>query len=485
MKNKEKDILMEIAKRRGIIYPSFEIYGGLRGFYDYGPIGVRIKQNIEKIIREYYVIDENCFEVECPTLSPEIVWVASGHVENFADKLTECKKCGEPYRADHLLEEHLKESCDHLSLSEIHEKILELKIRCPKCKGELEKPYDYNLMFKTYVGPGKYKVSAYLRPETAQTTYLAFKRLWEVGRKKLPLGVLQIGHSFRNEISPRQGMIRLREFTQAEIQFFVDPENKKAPRFHEVSELKAEIITKDDERINLTIGEAHEENIIENQLIAYFLGKSLLLFEEIGIDRNRLKLRQHKDEERAFYSKDTWDIEFHSENFGRIELVGISDRTDYDLKQHMHFSNESMEVSYNGRRFVPHVIEVAYGVDRPLYCVLESCFTIENGRTYFRFPERVAPYIAAVFPLVNKDGLREKAIEIYQKLKDERLFVLYDDSGSIGRRYARVDEIGVPFAITIDYDTMKDGTVTIRYRDTREQDRITLDGLIKKLKQFK
>jgi len=472
-----QDKILDISKRRGIIYPSFEVYGGLAGFYDYGPVGVRIKKNIEDLIREFYVIDEGCMEVECPTLSPEEVWIASGHVENFADLMTECRKCGEPYRADHLVGEHLGKSMDGIGIKELDDIIEKENIRCPKCKGDLDKVYNYNLMFQTFVGPGKEKKTAYLRPETAQTTYLAFRRLWEVGRKKLPLGVLQIGRSFRNEISPRQGVIRLREFNQAEIQIFVDPGEKETDEFNQVSGIKARILDKDGKEKEMTLAEAVKKGIIKIQLIAYHLGKSLQLFKAMGINPKRLKLRQHKDEERAFYSTDTWDIEFQSGNFGRVELVGISDRTDYDLKAHQDLSGESMEVNIEGRKFIPHVVEIAYGIDRPLYCVIESCYAEDKRGAYFRFPPRIAPYQAAVFPLVNKDGIPELAREVFDNLKRERILAFYDKSGSIGRRYARADEIGIPACITVDYDSLKDRTVTVRERDSKEQDRVKIEEL--------
>lgn len=496
------DKILDISKRRGIAYPSFEIYGGVSGFYDYGPVGKRIKQNIEDVIREYYVIGENCFEVECPVLSPESIWIASGHVKNFSDVLTECSKCGEPYRADHLIEEHTKTSCVGLNSDELYKLIEKNKIHCPKCGGELEMTYPYNLMFQTSVGAGKDKTTAYLRPETAQMTYLPFKRLYEIGRKHLPLGVLQIGHSFRNEISPRQGMIRLREFNQAEIQFFVDPENKKnfAPQnfcaqseslgsdsgkksenFDRVSGIIVKMLTKDNNEFEISLGEAVEKGIIKIQMIAYFLGISLRLFEEIGINKNLLKLRQHKDDERAFYSTDTWDIEFTS-SIGRIEIVGISDRTDYDLSAHMKLSRQNMEVNHNGKNFVPHVIEVAYGIDRPIYCIMESCYTEENDRIYFKFPKRIAPYRLAVFPLVNKDNIPEKAVGIFEALKKNRTYAIYDDSGSIGRRYARADEIGIPECITVDYQSLEDNTVTVRDRDTKGQVRVKADEILGRLR---
>ncbi|MBN2014294.1 MAG: glycine--tRNA ligase [Candidatus Altiarchaeota archaeon] len=471
--------ILDVSKRRGIMYPSFEIYGGVGGFYDYGPIGSRIKKNIEDLVRRYYIIEEGCFEVECPTLSPEAVWVASGHVSSFSDLMTECLKCGEPYRADHLIEEHTGKSCEASDMSAMDELVKEYKIKCPKCGGGLDRVYSYNLMFQTFIGPGKNKEVAYLRPETAQTTYLGFRRLWEIARKKLPFGVIQIGRSFRNEISPRQGMIRLREFNQAEIQFFVEPDGKYSPRFDTVSAIKAKVIDKEGRESSLTLKEAVEKGIVKLQMIAYFLGRSLQLFKEMGINPEALRLRQHKDEERAFYSTDTWDIEYMSSVFGKIELVGVSDRTDYDLSAHMKLSKQDMTVNYEGRKFIPHVVEVAYGIDRPFYCVIESCYREEGDRVFFSFPEDIAPYKAGVFPLVGKDGLPEKAQQVFDLLKKEGLYVFYDEGGSIGKRYARADEVGVPICVTIDYETLEDDTVTLRDRDTKKQDRVKIDGLCK------
>jgi glycyl-tRNA synthetase len=475
------DRILDISKRRGIAYPSFEIYGGVSGFYDYGPVGSRIKNNIEEHLRRCYLIDEGCLEVQCPTLSPEDMWIASGHVGSFTDLMTECMKCGEAYRADHLIDKQLGIKTEGKTPAEL-DGLLE-KLTCPKCHGKIGQAYDYNLMFQTSIGPGKDKITAYLRPETAQSTYLGFKRLWEFARKKLPFGVLQIGHSFRNEISPRQGMIRLREFNQAEIQFFVDPELKETEKFSAVEDMKVKIIDKNDREVETTIGEAYRNGSIGIQFMAYHLGKALSFFCDIGIEPARLRLRQHRDDERAFYSNDTWDIEYLSDVFGRIELVGVADRGDYDLKQHIKHGKEDLSVNIEGRKFVPHVIEVAYGIDRPFYCVVESCLRMQDDRIYFSFPHTVAPYIACVFPLVRKDGLAEKAGEVYETLRGLGFYVFYDESGSIGRRYARADEIGVPYSITVDYDSLEDDTVTVRDRDTRGQERIAVKDLAKKMKK--
>ncbi len=484
-----KEKVMDISLRRGFVWPSFEIYGGAKGFYDYGPMGALLKRNIEELVRKQYVIEDGCFEVSCPTVTPEDPWVASGHVKSFSDLLVECTKCGEPYRADHLVEEHVDVQTDGMGLAEIQKHIEDAKIVCPKCKGTLSEPYDYNLMFQTFIGPGKNKITAYLRPETAQTTYLLFKRLYNAGREKLPLGVLQIGHSFRNEISPRQGMLRLREFTQAEIQYFMDPENKDNGRLDEVRDQKVKVWSeelqnaeKDPEE--MTIGEVFDKGIIKIPMIAYTLARAWQLFLRIGIDKDRLQLRQHKSDEKAFYSSDTWDIEYKSKDYGRVEMIGVSDRTDYDLMAHQNLSKQSMEVSREGKKFVPHVVEVAFGIDRPFYCTMESCYVEETGekaREYFKFPKEVAPYRAAVFPLMKKDGIPEKAREVFDLIKDAGYFVQMDISGSIGKRYARADEIGTPFCITVDYDTLEDGSVTIRDRDTMEQRRVKIEDVVKEI----
>ncbi|MFH1055557.1 MAG: glycine--tRNA ligase [Candidatus Altiarchaeota archaeon] len=470
------DSILDISKRRGIVYPSFELYGGVGGFIDYGPVGSRIKQNVEDLLRRHYVISEGCLEVQCPVLSPEEVWVASGHVKSFADLLVECTKCGEGYRADKLLEDVEGKSAD-----EVGELLARNKVVCPECKGALSKPYSYNLMFQTAVGTGSKRKVAYLRPETAQTTYLAFRRLWEFARRKLPFGVIQIGRSFRNEISPRQSMVRLREFNQAEIQYFVDPHDKGGPGLEDMAMRRVRITDKDGKAFETTLGEALKEGVIGIGFIAYHLGKALQVFEEMGIDGKRLRLRQHRVDERAFYSSDTWDVEYESDVFGAIELVGVADRSDYDLSQHMKHSREDMSVNIEGRKFVPHVIEVAYGIDRPIYCMLESCFRQDGDREYFSFPTRVAPYKAGVFSLVKKDGIGEKAEEVFNTLKESGFYVFLDHAGSIGKRYARADEVGVPYCVTVDYDTMKDDTVTVRSRDGKNQERVKISELKSRL----
>jgi len=474
--------VLDIAKRRGFFWPSFEIYQGCSGFYTYGPLGALMKLRVENLIREYYMIHEGCILIEAPLLTTEDPWVASGHVESFSDMTIECQKCGEAYRADQLIEEKTGKDVEGLGLGEIQKIIKDKKITCPKCSGVLGRMYDYNLMFKTYIGPGKNKVSGYLRPETAQTTYMPFKRLFELGRRKLPLGVIQFGRSFRNEISPRKGLVRLREFSQAEVQFFIHPKQRNEhPKFSEVKNLKVPVLTKKDQKRNqkpkmMKIGELVKKGFA-NEFLAYFLARSWQLYLQMGIDPKKLRLRQHRDDERCFYSKDTWDVEFLSDNYGRIELVGVADRTDYDLKRHMDLSRQDMCVNWDGKKFIPHIIEVAYGIDRPLFCILESCLKVDGDRVYFVFPPKVSPYQVAVFPLVRKDGLPKLAKGVFETLRRNGFFVLYDETGSIGRLYYRQDEAGTPYCITIDYESKKNGDLTIRNRDNQKQIRVKIDNL--------
>lgn len=477
-----QDTVEEIAKRRGFFWPSFEIYGGSSGFYDYGPLGALLKMKIEMLLRKAYIIEEGCIAVECPTLTVEAPWIASGHVKSFADYVVECQKCGEPYRADHLISEKTGKDIDGLNGAQLDELVKKEGVKCRKCGGPLGGAYSYNMMFGTTIGPGKNKVQGYMRPETAQTTYLPFRRLFDIGRKKLPMGVMQIGKSFRNEISPRQGLIRLREFTQAEVQFFVDPQQKmKHEKFHEVKGMKIFTLTKihqtsGKEGEMMTLGQIVEAGL-SSEWIAYFLGKSALLFQAMGMPPEKLRLRQHMDNERAFYSNDTWDVEYVSGTYGRIELVGIADRTDYDLGRHQELSKQDMGVNIEGRKFIPHVIEVAYGIDRPVFCSIEACFKRENERTFFSFPAEVAPYNVAVFPLIKKDErLPAAARKIVKTLMDNGFFALYDE-GFIGKLYYRQDEAGTPYCVTVDFDTLNDHSVTLRDRDNQEQRRVLVAEL--------
>jgi glycyl-tRNA synthetase len=304
--------ILDIAKRRGFFWPSFEIYGGCAGFYTYGPLGSLLKLRIEKLLRDHYVNAEGCMLMEAPTLTLEQPWIASGHVKSFADMNVECSKCGEPYRADHLITQKTGMATEGMTLAQVSQTLRKEGIKCQKCGGALGEPYHYNLMFMTSIGPGKNKVTGCLRPETAQTTYMPFRRLFEIGRKKLPMGVIQLGRSFRNEISPRQGLLRLREFSQAEAQFFLDPQNKaKHPRFEDVKKMKLTVVTKKDQEkeVGMTAGELVKKGHA-GEWVAYYLATSIELFGKMGMDAGSLRCRQHRDDERSFYSSDTWDVEY-------------------------------------------------------------------------------------------------------------------------------------------------------------------------------
>ena len=443
----------EIAKKRGFFWPTQEIYGGASGFYDYGPLGTLMKRKIEQMIFDYYINIEGCIAFESPVLTTLKPWKISGHAENFSDPAVDCTGCGKSFRTDQIDSS-----------------------KCPECGSEFSESYETNLMFKTEIGTGKNKIDAALRPETAQTTYMSFKRLFEMARKKLPFGVIQVGKSFRNEISPRKAIIRMREFSQAEIQFFMFPEHEN--NYEVKSDFEVDVLRKEDQPGGI-ISRRNIKDIsnIAGKAVTHLLEASLILYEKMGIDMSKIRLRQHTEDERSFYSSDTWDVEFLSDDYGVVELVGVAKRTDYDLKCH-EASGESMEVNFDEKKMIPHVIEVAYGLDRPIICIMESCLKEEDDRTFFTFPLEISPYQVAVFPLVKKDGLPEKAKEIFNMLKKD-FQCLYDKAGSIGKMYYRQDEAGTPFCITVDYDTEKDDCVTIRNRDNQKQERIKIEELKK------
>ncbi|KAF5424079.1 MAG: glycyl-tRNA synthetase, partial [Candidatus Methanocomedens sp.] len=355
------DSVIELAKRRGFLWNSFEIYGGTAGFYDYGPLGAMLKRRIENIWRDIYVINEGYYEIEVPTIGIEDVFVASGHVGGFSDPLTECVKCHESFRADHLVED-VASNPDTLKPDELSVIIKENKIKCPDCGGELGGVYEFNLMFSTSIGPGSKRVG-YLRPETAQGMFVDFPRLLRFYREKLPFGVTQIGKAYRNEISPRQGVIRLREFTQAEAEIFVDPRDKSHPRFDSIRDY-ALILYSDpaqssgQDQIEMSLGEAVEQGIIAHQFLAYALAMTHQFLVRVGVSPERLRFRQHMKDEMAHYAIDCWDAEILSDRFGWVEIVGIADRTDYDLNAHSRVSKTdlSVYVEYDEPRVVEKVV---------------------------------------------------------------------------------------------------------------------------------
>ena len=475
----------QIAKRRGFVYPSSEIYGGLSGFYDFGHLGTKMKNKIENFWREFFMSSDNIIEISSRTIVPEAVWDASGHLESFVDPIVQCKKCKSMIRADTFIEEQTGRFVEGLDTKELTEIIKEEKLKCPKCKGDLGNVKIFNLMLKTSVGPVEGNM-AYLRPETAQGIFTNFSFIARSARAKLPFGIAQMGISYRNEISPRQWIIRLREFNQMEIEMFINPKKiGECSNFSEIAKEKLRILTreaqkKDGETTEITAEDSVKKGIVPNKWMAYFLAKEMQWYQKIGIPFESLRHRHMLPEETPHYSKGNFDLEIKFD-FGWKETVGNAYRTDHDLSSHAKKSGKDMSIIDDNEKVVPHVVEPSFGIERTFYGILLHCFVKDKKRgwDWFKFPAKIAPYTVTVFPLVNKGGLDDKAKEIYEDLK-KKFDVFYDDSGSIGRRYARADEIGTSFAITIDYDTMKDDTVTIRYRDTAKQERVK----IKDLKDF-
>lgn len=545
--------VLELAKRRGFIWNSFELYGGTAGFYDYGPLGAMLKRRVENIWRDIFVINEGYYEIESPTIGIEDVFIASGHVGGFSDPLTECQKCNEAFRADHLVKD-IMDNPDTLSADELTQVLNKNNIKCPECGGKLGNVYEFNLMFKTSIGPGG-KRMGYLRPETAQGMFVDFPRLLKFYRDHLPFGATQIGKAYRNEISPRQGVIRLREFTQAEAEIFIDPRDKTHPKFAEVADIVLNLYSQEGQAEGISekmsINEAVKKRIIAHEFLAYCLAITYRFLIRVGVSPDKLRFRQHMKDEMAHYAADCWDAEILSERFGWVEVVGIADRTDYDLKAHAKQSETELTVyvSYDapkkvkrfsvkpdmgilgprfkgkagkiasalkalkpeelsgdaieltvddeqikieknavtfetvceevhGENIIPHVIEPSFGIDRIVYSLLEHSYFEEEAeekgeedktRIVLRLPADVAPVQAAVLPLLTREELIKPANEIVKMLRKTGILVSFDDSGTIGRRYRRNDEIGTPYCITVDYQTLDDGTVTIRERDSMKQ----------------
>lgn len=336
--------IMEMLVRRGFIWQSFEIYGGMAGFIDYAPLGNGLRRRIENLWRDFFVVNERSVEIDTPTIGIEDVFIASGHAEGFTDVAIECVECGRVFRADHYVKEKLNLEVDP-TIEVVKSVIEEFDLRC-ECGGKFREPEHFNLMFETRIGPGKGK-RGYLRPETAQGIFIAFKRLSDYFRHKLPFGVAQIGRAYRNEISPRQGVIRLREFNQAELEFFCHPGEKKHPDFHKYADDVVTLVDKFDKEHRITLREAVEKGIIAHELLAYFIGKTRRFLLAAGIKEEKLRFRQHRDDERAHYAVDCWDAEVLL-SYGWIEIVGIADRSDYDLSRHAKFSKEDLSV------FVPY-----------------------------------------------------------------------------------------------------------------------------------
>ncbi len=480
------EIIYGLSKKRGFFWgPSPEIYGGSAGFYDLGPLGKLLKNRLEDTIRRSFV-RASFWEVECPTVSPAIVWKASGHLDGFVDPVTKCTKCSQAYRVDDLILEQVPDAkVSGFSPEELTAAIKEHGIKCPSCKGELGPVEKYNLMLRTRLGLDQ---EAYMRPETATSTYLLFRRFLTFFRDKLPASVFQIGKAYRNEISPRQGMLRLREFTQVEGQIFLlETDEIEWPRFEAIRDDVLPLVSyqtqeKGSEKVSpTTMADALERGHFQKPAYAWCVHLAYSIFRGLGFTDDMMRLRQHLPTERAHYAKDAWDIEVHTRSFGWVECCGVHDRGNYDLTRHQEFSKVKLSVKVDKKPVVPNVLEIAFGVERPLFCLIDNAYAEDKERTWLKFSPHIAPVQVAVFPLMGKPELLGPAREMHEAIMDSGLVAQFDVGGSIGRRYRRQDEIGTPFCVTIDYETLEDGTVTVRDRDAMSQARVHKDALIETL----
>ena len=429
------DQLVSLCKRRGFVFQSSEIYGGLSSAWDYGPMGVELKNNIKdfwwKAMTGMY---DNIVGIDAAILMHPKVWEASGHVENFSDPLVDCKQCKLRFREDNLEEEN------------------RTRRTCPNCGGELTESRQFNLMFSTHLGSVEDTGSiVYLRPETAQGIYVNFKNVLQTSRQKIPFGIAQVGKAFRNEITTKNFIFRTCEFEQMEMQFFIHPSEDK-------------------------------------KWFEYWKEQRWKYYLELGIRENKLQFHQHGPDELAHYAKDAYDIQYEFP-FGWKELEGVHNRTDYDLRRHGEFSGKDLKYldEATGERYIPYVIETSAGLTRTVLTVLSDAYEEEQidekeGRTVLRFHPDIAPVTVGVFPLVKKDGLSELAQDIEKELRSD-FSTFYDQGGAIGRRYRRQDEIGTPYCVTIDYQTKEDKTVTLRFRDSMEQIRVPIDEIAETIRK--
>jgi len=571
----EGERLAELAKRRGFFFRTAGAYGGVAGFYTYGPEGASLKDNLESAWRDRFVTREGHMEIDAPTVMPEPVFEASGHLDTFDDMIVACPECDATHRADHLVEDHTEiEEAESMSNEAVMELIAEAGIGCPSCGASLaDQPVDnFNLMFATDIGPGDAQ-PGYLRPETAQGIFVEFPRLAEYAREQLPFGVAQVGRAYRNEISPRKGLVRVREFTQAELEHFVGETDE--PPLETVADVSLPLYSaraqqEGTDPVEMTVREAVDEGVVADPWIAYYLGVARGWYERVGVDMDRFRYRQHLPDELSHYAADCWDAE--SEVDGDwIEITGFADRGSYDLDNHAAHTGEGYdvfreydepvtveratvdpdmsvlgpefggdaervaeqlaalaerdpeaferevvtvvvdgeeytvrtetagftveEVTETGERVTPRVVEPSFGVGRLVYTVLAHAYRedVVDGeeRTSLALPPEMAPTTVGVFPLMDRDGLAERAREVAADLRAAGLDVSYDDSGAIGRRYRRQDEVGTPFCVTVDYDTLGEGdpdlagTVTVRERDSTDQTRVAVEDLPDRLRALR
>ena len=558
MSDRRADRLTSLLRRRGIVLPSFEIYGGVSGLVDYGPVGARIKRKVMDNWIDHWTSHGDIVEVDSPTITPEPVLIASGHVGEFNDLMVECGGCGGAFRADHLLSE-MRESPDSLSAEELVS-LLASGVQCPNCnESQWSDVMAMDLMFSTRIGAMTGGRKAYMRPETAQGMFMLYPSLFRHFKQRLPFGAIQTGKGYRNEISPRQGMIRLREFNMAELEYFIDPEYPPCPDLGEWGYSVTLVPDPEGEHAGectMTMSEALSAGVVRHPTVAWFLVRTMDFLIGVGIDSSKVRFRQHASTEMAHYADDCWDCELLGEH-GWVECVGIANRTCHDLLSHESHSGSKQlrawrqfgeprsetrdvlspdgasigpafkeraaevteaiqgltdlpeempfelslddgtnvritdemvarrteQVTVHGEWFTPHVIEPAFGIDRIIWHILDHGYTEteKEGEKYciMRLNSTVSPFDVAVLPLFDKDGMGQIASQILARVNSmPGLRGEIDSSKSIGRRYARMDEIGIPWAITVDHQTVEDGSVTVRRRDDQKQIRATVDDVL-------
>jgi glycyl-tRNA synthetase len=542
-----------MLRRRGFLLPAFEIHGGAKGLYDFGPVGGRMRSRMNQRWLDHWLRLGNVVEVSCPTVTPYAVLEASGHVGEFSDFMTECTTCGEASRADTLLEEH-HPNPDSLKRDELQSLLKVVNPPCHACNDPKWSDISaQNLMFNTTIGAGDSGRAGFLRPETAQGMFTSFNALHRHFRERLPFGAMQVGKGYRNEIAPRQGMIRLREFNMAELEYFIDPEAKLNDDLSPWDDRPMQLLSEGKEPLMMKLSDACKDGLIRHATVGRFIGLTYDFLVDVGIDPSRLRFRQHEKNEMAHYAMDCWDAEIEG-SYGWVECVGIAHRGCYDLQSHEdatgktlrarrefdeprttvidawtingatagpafkalagqvktaveslpkatnfpcqltlpggevvevseeHVKPNQQTIKETGEWYIPHVIEPAFGIDRIIWHVIDHAYheieKNDEAYTLMRLQPSIAPVDYAVFPLFEKDGMDELAWKLHQQLcQTSGLVSMYDGSGSIGRRYARADEIGVPVCITIDHQSLEDSTVTVRDRDTGEQQRVPMDSL--------
>lgn len=481
------EAVMKLALERGFYFPSCEIYGDAQaGFWEYGPSGVGLKNKFLQLWRRELVRRDGMLEIDGSQIMSKSVFEASGHLASFADPIVKCSRCGLTFRADRMIAEAAGiEIPESAGLEEFDVAIRDGQIKCQKCGGDFGGAKKFNMMFRVGIGPEA--EPAYLRPETCQSIFVDFPRLFKTMRGRLPLGIAQVGKSFRNEISPRQSLLRLREFYQAEIEVFCNPQRlDEMEGFAEVRDTVLRIQA-GGEPAAMTCGEAVESGAVPNKFVAHYLGMLAEFYEKTGVDLTRSRFRRLGDKEKAFYAEVAFDFEVET-TIGWLELVACNYRSDYDLSGHAGKSGEKFEVMDGDQKVLPHVFEISMGIDRSLYTILEHSLVDdpEHERAVLSLRPYLSPVHVGVLSLVKKDGLKEKADELHMQIK-RKFDAFLDHSGAIGRRYRRLDEIGAPFAITVDHQTLEDQTVTLRKRDSMEQKRIKvseIDAVLSELTAF-